>query len=139
MRLALSIGVMATAMLAPGCAVGPHAGGRSVTHDVAGYLQREWPLAGPPVIPPDACQGSCSCCGGGGGSCGGGAAPEVWEDDWDQPGCLPNARGYTDDPPPAVPLEAGSPGRFFPVPTREPFAPQGPSAVGFGPMAKAAG
>ncbi|MEO0529263.1 MAG: hypothetical protein AAF266_01670 [Planctomycetota bacterium] len=131
MRLATLTGTAAMALLASGCAVAPHGqGGRSVTHDVVGYFQREWPLSGPPVVPPDACQGGCSCCGGGVSpdACGGlgGRGPVAWQDDWDQPGCLPHAKGYTDDPPPAVPLEAAPPGRFFPVPVKPAFAAQGP-------------
>ena len=132
MRLALSIGVAATAVLASGCALGPHAGGRSVTHDVARYFEREWPLDGR-ASATSACQG----CSGGVSGCN--AGPTVWTDDWDQPGCLTPGKGYAPDPPPAVPLEAGAPGRFFPVPTHEPFKPQGPSTVGFGPIVKAEG
>lgn len=133
MRLRLLTGALATALLATGCAVAPHGGGKSVTADVAGYLHREWPLAGPPVIPPDACQGSCSCCGGGATEAPPEAACEAtYGDDWDQAGILPIARGYTDDPPPAVPLGPGSPGRFFPVPVKPAFSPQGPpTGAGF--------
>lgn len=136
MRLALSIGVAATALLSSGCALGPHAGGRSVTHDVVGYFEREWPLHGETVMVSESCQGGCGGCG---GSCLGNRTPNVWADDWDQPSNASHGTGYAPDPPPAVPLEAGSPGRFFPVPTHEPFKPQGPSAVGFGPIMKAEG
>lgn len=132
MRFLLLTG-LATTLTASGCAVSPDGqGGESVTHDVVDYLHREWPLAGPPVIPPDAIQGGCACCGG--GSHQPKPAPDVYQDDWNQPGCLPAARGYTDDPPPAVPLDGGPPGRFFPVPVQPAFAPQGPAEGGFGPI-----
>jgi len=146
MRLGLLTTTAVLASLASGCAVAP--GGPvdgSVTHDVVDYLHREWPLAGPPAIPADACPGGCACCGGGAAQaapCG----PSVYSDDWDQPGVLPTARGYTDDPPPAAPLDPPPAGRFFPVPARPPFAPpathgapQAPSVAGFGPIAKADG
>lgn len=127
-----------TALLAGGCAIAPEGqGGKSVTHDVVDYLHREWPLAGPPVIPADACAAACACHGGGGCPndpvhCGDDGV--VYVDDWDQPSCDPHAFGWTDDPPPAVPLEPGPPGRFFPVPVRPAFAPQGPAEVGMGPI-----
>lgn len=127
--------VAATALLAAGCAVAPQGrGGQSVTHDAVNYLHREWPLNGPPVIPADACMNGCSCCGGG-SSCETEPAcdpVETWSDDWNQAGCCPTAMGYTDDPPPAVPLEAAPRGRFFPAPVRPVFSPQGPSEMGFG-------
>lgn len=128
--LCLSAAVLA----ASGCAVAPHGrGGQSVTHDVVDYLHREWPLAGPPVVPDDAIHGGCACCGG--GNCQSGPDPNVYQDDWDQPGALPTSRGYTADAPPAVPLEPGPPGRFFPVPVRPAFAPRGgPTAGVIGPM-----
>lgn len=134
MRILLFTGLATTTLLASGCAVSPEGqGGESVTHDVVDYLHREWPLAGPPVIPPDAVQGGCACCGGGKHRTE--PEPSVYRDDWDQPGCLPHAKGYTDDPPPAVPLGAGPPGRFFPVPVQPAFTPRaGPPAGGFGPM-----
>ncbi|TWT96116.1 hypothetical protein Pla108_31980 [Botrimarina colliarenosi] len=150
MRLSGLTIVAAMALLATGCAVAPHPQGPSngsVTHDVVDYLHREWPLNGRPVVPADACQGSCSCCGGGAVRAhqNGYSAtpatelpPEVWRDDWNQPGCLGHSRGYTDDPPPAVPLEAGGPGRFFPAPVKPVFAPQATSEVGFGPIVKSA-
>lgn len=128
MRLGTLTGVAAMALLATGCAVAPHGrGSESVTHDVVDYFQREWPLAGPPTVPADACQGGCSCCGGSPVTSECDAEAETWDDDWNQPGCLPHAKGYTDDPPPAVPLEPGLPGRFFPVPVRPAFAPQSPT------------
>ena len=111
-----------TALLASGCAVAPHGQGcRSVTHDVVDYFDREWPLAGAPA--PSA-------------ACGDYRADDgvVYIDDWDQPGCHPHAYGWTDDPPPAVPLEPGPPGRFFPVPVKPAFSPQGPSPVGILPI-----
>lgn len=142
MRLGGLQAVAATVLLASGCAVAPHGPpDGSVTHDVVDYLHRQWPLTGPPVVPADACQGSCSCC------CGGSAkapvacqaGPEVWSDDWNQTGYQPHAGGYADDPPPAVPLDAPPPGRFFPAPVQPVFTPQGVSEGGFGPIAKAAG
>lgn len=122
-----------------GCAVAPGGpGDGSITHDIADYFHREWPLAGPEAFSTNhaacdgddsrrrACQSEPS-------------EQRVWSDDWDQPGCLPHTMGYTDDPPPAVPLDAGPRGRFFPAPVQPVFSPQGPSVVGFGTNAKAAG
>lgn len=131
MRFGL-LGLAAASLAVAGCAVAPHGrGGQSVTHDVVDYLHREWPLHGPQTMSPDACAGC------GSGPC---EAPceQVYADDWDQPGILPAAKGYSDDPPPAVPLEMGGPGRFHPVPTRPAFAPQGPAVAGFGAIAEPA-
>lgn len=129
--------LLAASLLSAGCAIAPHGrGDSSVTHDAVEYLNREWPLAGPPVIPPDACFGGCSCCGDG---CSAAGPQRVWADDWDQEGRYPISMGYSEDPPPAVPLDAGPQGRFFPAPVRPVFAPQGPPVVGIGTNAKAAG
>jgi hypothetical protein len=120
--------VAAAALLASGCVVAPCKQAEpSVTRDVVDYFHREWPLTGPPVIPADAQPCSCGCCGGGApvASQGPQAGPECWNDDWNQGGCLPHASGRHADLPPAVPLDAPPPGRFFPAPVRPVFAPQG--------------
>ncbi|WP_231933154.1 hypothetical protein [Botrimarina mediterranea] len=128
MRRSGTMTVAAAALLASGCVAPPcqHAE-PSVTRDVVDYLHREWPLAGPPVVPADAQRGGCTCCGGGSGgaptACQTG--PECWDDDWNQAGYQPHARAPHGDLPPAVPLDAPPPGRFFPAPVRPVFAPQG--------------
>ena len=130
MRHTLSlIGLLAMTTLPVGCAIGPHSSEPSVTADTMDFLKREWPLAGPPVLTPEQRAGSgCSCCSGGcseaSDAC---SEPDacVFE------GCLSshdnNGQPVYYDPVPAVPLEPGAPGRFFPVPVRPVFAPQGDS------------
>lgn len=120
--------VAAAALLASGCAVAPCGRAEpSVTRDVVDYLHREWPLAGPPVVPADAQQGGCACCGGGSydASVACQEGPACWGDDWNQPGYQTHGGVPHGDLPPAVPLDAPPPGRFFPAPVRPVFTPQG--------------
>lgn len=127
MRHFLSIiGLLAVTTLSVGCAVGPHSPEPSVTADAMDFLKREWPLAGPPVLTPEQRAGhGCSCCSGG--------CSEVNDSSCEPDECVlescfggSNGRAVYVDPVPAVPLEPGPPGRFFPVPVRPVFAPQPP-------------
>lgn len=94
------------------------------------FLKREWPLAGPPVLTPEQRAGhGCSCCSGG---CSETSGPSCGTDDCEPDACAfegcfggSNGKVVYYDPVPAVPLEPGAPGRFFPVPVRPVFAPQG--------------
>lgn len=121
----LATAVLLAALAAGGCAVAPEGqGGQSVTHDVANYFAREWPLAGPPVIPADA--QPCTC-GASGGCVGAPHASSECEtgDDWGNgAGGWRRVEATLPDPPPAVPLAPPAQGRFFPVPTRPAFSPQ---------------
>ncbi|MEN0110941.1 MAG: hypothetical protein AAF805_09480 [Planctomycetota bacterium] len=101
------------ALAASGCAIAPNGAEPSISTDIVGYLQREWPLHTQQQSPrTPACSGA------------------VHAGDWDQPTCHPHAYGRTDDPPPAVPLEPPDRGRFFPVPSRPAFAPQPVAMIG---------
>ena len=127
MRHILSItGLLAVTTLLVGCAIGPHSSEPSVTADAMDFLQREWPLSGPPVLTHEQRAGhGCSCCSGG--------CSETNESSCEPEACVfegcfrgSQAKATYIEPVPAVPLEPGPPGRFFPAPVRPVFSPQLP-------------
>lgn len=116
-RRAATLTVCLASMLSSGCMVLPHSGGPSVTTDAIDCLHGQWG---------GSCDGACGC----GDACGDPHAELAWPDDphWATAKrrlkkALRPDLGY--EPPPAVPLSPGPPGRFFPVPARPAFEPGG--------------